>query len=128
MKKFKYTKSIKYKGINLNKFNYGTWAIQATTYGILSVKHISYIKQYIQKNIKKFKQFKFNITINKISTKKPLDTRMGGGKGSIYDSQYILKPGSIFLEFYNIPLNILFPIVKIINNKIPIKIKLININ
>lgn len=128
MKKFKFKKTIRHKGINIKKINYGTWAIQTTTYGVISVKHITYIKQYLQKNIKKFKQFKFNITINKIITKKPLDTRMGGGKGSIYDFQYFLKPGSIFLEFYNISLNIIFPIFKVINNKIPIKIKLLKIN
>ena len=128
MKKFKFTKSIKHKGINFKKFSYGTWAIQTITYGVLSVKHVTLIKQYLQKNIKKFKYFKFNITLNKISTKKPLDTRMGGGKGSISDTQYFLKPGSIFLEFYNIPSNIMFSIFKVITNKISIKVKLLNIN
>lgn len=127
MKKFKFTKSIKYKGINFNKCVYGTWAIQSTTYGVISTKHINFIKQYLQKNIKKFKNFKFNITLNQINTKKPLDTRMGGGKGSIYNIQYIVKPGSIFLEFYNIPLNIIFSIFKIITNKISIKIRLLNV-
>ena len=53
---------------------------------------------------------------------------MGGGKGSIYDTKYFLKPGSIFLEFYNIPTNIIFYIFKIITNKISIKMQLININ
>ena len=127
MKKFKFTKNIKFKGLNFNKCNYGIWAIQTTTYGVLSTKHINFMKQYLQKNIKKFKQFKFNITINKVTTKKPLDTRMGGGKSIISELQYCLKPGFIFLEFYNIPKNILFSIFKIIKNKIPIKIKLINI-
>lgn len=103
MKKFKFTKNIKFKGLNFNKCNYGIWAIQTTTYGILSTKHINFIKQYLQKNIKKFNQFKFNITINKVVTKKPLDTRMGGGKSIISELQYCLKPGFIFLEFYNIP-------------------------
>lgn len=127
MNKFRFTKFIKHKGLNINKCNYGTWAIQVTAYGILSVKHIFYIKQYLQKNFKKFKFFKFNISLNKITTKKPLDTRMGGGKGSICDTQYCLKPGSIFIEFYNIKKDVMFSIYKIINNKIPIKIKLINI-
>ena len=45
MKKFKFTKSIKYKGINFNKCIYGTWAIQTITYGKISVKHIFFIKQ-----------------------------------------------------------------------------------
>ncbi len=53
---------------------------------------------------------------------------MGGGKGTIYDLQYFLKPGSIIFEVYNIPLNILLPIFQIINNKIPIKIRLLSIN
>lgn len=128
MKKFKFTKSIKHKGLNFNNFTYGTWAIQTITYGILSVKHINYIKQYLQKKLKTFKQFKFNISLNKITTKKPLDSRMGGGKGSILDSQYFLKPGSIFLEFYNINSSIMISIFQIINNKIPIKIRLLNIN
>lgn len=127
-KNFKFTKNIKFKGLNFNKPKYGVWAIQTTTYGILSINHINFIKQYLQKNIKKFKQFKFNLTINKINTKKPLDSRMGGGKSAIYELQYVLKPGSIFLEFYNISKKIIFSFIKIINNKIPIKIKLINFN
>nr|YP_009186560.1 ribosomal protein L16 [Cyclospora cayetanensis]AKO71980.1 ribosomal protein L16 [Cyclospora cayetanensis] len=128
MKKFIFTKNIKYKGINFHKCIYGIWAIQNIKYGNLSNKHINFIKQYLQKNIKKIKCYKLNITINRIQTKKPLDTRMGGGKGSIYDTQYFLKPGFIFLEFYNIPVNIIFSIFKIFNTKLPIKIRLININ
>lgn len=128
MKKFKFTKTIKNKGLNFNKFNCGIWAIQTITYGLLSINQINYIKQYLQKSFKKYKHFKFNITLNKIITKKPLDTRMGGGKGSILDSQYVLKPGSIFLEFYNINSYAIIPIFRLINNKIPIKIRLISIN
>ncbi len=53
---------------------------------------------------------------------------MGGGKGSIYDRQYFLKPGSIVIEFYNISSDIILPISKIISNKISIKVKLLKIN
>lgn len=127
MKKFIYIKNLKFKGINFNKCTYGTWALQTITYGTLSIKHINIIKQYLQKKIKKFKQFKFNITLNKVKTKKPLDTRMGGGKSLISELQYFLKPGSIFLEFYNISENIIFFLYKKIINKIPIKIKLIKL-
>lgn len=127
MGKFKFTKSIKSKGVNFHKLNYGAWAMQSITYGTLSNKHILFIKQYLQKRLKRFKQFKFIITKNKITTKKPLDTRMGGGKGSIYDTQCFLKPGSIFLEFYNIPSELMRFIFKEISNKISIKIKLLNI-
>lgn len=125
MNNFKYTKSIYHKGVNFKTFKYGTWAFQNITYGSLSIKHITFIKNYLQKNIKKFKQYKFNITLNKISTKKPLDTRMGGGKGIIYDKQYFLKPGFIFLEFYNISSEVIFSMYKRIFTKIPIKVRLI---
>ncbi len=127
MKKFKFSKVLKYKGFTFNKFNYGTWAIQTNSYGIISVKHIAYIKQYLQKRFKKFKQFKFNLNINKIVTKKPLNTRMGGGKGSISELEYVLKPGCIFLEFYNINSDIMFSIFRVIKNKISIKLNLITI-
>lgn len=125
MNNFKYTKSIHHKGVNFKTFKYGIWAFQSISYGYLSIKHITFIKNYLQKNIKKFKQYKFNITLNRISTKKPLDTRMGGGKGVIYDKQYFLKPGFIFLEFYNISSEVIFSIYKRIFTKIPIKVRLI---
>lgn len=128
MKKFKFTKIIKHKGMKFNNCNYGVWAIQTISYGILSIKHVNYIKQYLNKRFKKCIQFKFNICLNKIVTKKPLDTRMGGGKGSILDLQYFLKPGSIFLELYNINLYKMISIFNLINNKISIKIRLLNIN
>lgn len=128
MTKFQFTKSIKSKGLKFSKLKYGTWAIQSITYGILSSKHVLSLKQYIQQSIKKVKQCKFTITVNKIATKKPLDSRMGGGKGSIYDRQYFLKPGSIVIEFYNISSDIILPISKIISNKISIKVKLLKIN
>lgn len=127
MKKFKFTKNIRFKGINFNKCIYGTWGLQTISYGILSIKHINIIKQYLQKNIKRVKQYKFIITLNKISSKKPLDTRMGGGKNLILKQEYFLKPGFIFLEFYNISEDIIFSIFKIIINKLPIKLRLINI-
>lgn len=128
MKNFKYTKTIKYKGINLKKIKYGKWAIQTSDYGILSNKHLILIKQELQKNFKKIKKFKLNFALNKIDTKKPLDSRMGGGKGLIYDKQYFLKPGSIFLEFSNVSSSLSFSIFKLIINKISIKVRLISIN
>lgn len=128
MKNFKYTKTIKHKGMNFKKVNYGEWAIQATDYGILSSKHLTLLRQDLQKNFKKVEKFKFNLTLNKIRTKKPLDTRMGGGKGLLYDNQYFLKPGSILLEFRNVSLSLILFIFRLIINKISIKLRLININ
>ena len=61
MTNFKYTKTIKHKGINLKKVRYGKWAIQVIEYGILSNKHLALLRQDLQKHFKKVKKFKLNL-------------------------------------------------------------------
>lgn len=125
MKKFKYTQQAKYKGNNYSKLYIGNWGLKTNSYGFISKKQYLLIKQLIQKINKKIK---FNITFNKVTTKKSLETRMGGGKGLIHEEQYFIKPGSIFLECYNTSFEMIFFISKIIYNKISLKLKLIILN
>lgn len=125
MKQFQYTKFIKHNGIKISSITYGIWGAQSIDYGFISEKHITFIKQYLQKILKKETTFKLKSTINVLYTKKPIETRMGGGKGAIYDKKYFIQPGSIFLEFGNISFPLLVSVLRTINSKLPLKLRLI---
>lgn len=127
MKRFNFSKKTKSKGFYLKVFNYGTWALQTIEYGYISKKQIEVIKQLFLKKIKKFNTFKFNITLNKIFTKKPLDSRLGGGKGLISEIKSFIKPGTIILEVYKLPPTLVFTIFRLISFKLPLKLKIIKI-
>jgi len=52
---------------------------------------------------------------------------MGGGKGPIYITKAFLKPGSILLELYDIPFNLMFHLARVISAKISLKLKIITL-
>lgn len=126
-RKFKYSKFNKHKSIKFQKLTYGIYAVQSLSYSYISIKQLDIIKQYFVKKFKKFKYINFKLNFNKIFTKKPLESRLGGGKGSFYMNKSYVKPGCIILESYNIPFNIFLSIIKIISYKLSLKLRIIKI-
>ena len=89
-KKTKFKKKQKGKRLNtitnitsLFKFNFGNIGLKAIECGHLTSKQINAIKQTINKIIKKKGKLKINIFPNTPISKKPLEVRMGKGKGNV---------------------------------------------
>jgi len=58
-------------------------------------------------------------------TCKPIEVRMGKGKGFLSYWCFPVKPGRLLFEFYGVSFFCALEIFKVIKNKLPVNIKLI---
>lgn len=110
------------KKININK---GTFAIQTKTSAIITNNQIDTIKLLITRKLKKKGQFWLNIFPHQPITKKPLETRMGKGKGNVYKWIQVIKAGQTFIEFEGMSETSAKNVLKKIKQKLPLSCKLI---
>jgi large subunit ribosomal protein L16 len=89
-KKSKFRKKQKGKKLNtvnrlnsLSKLNFGRLALKSVETGRLDSKQIIAMRQTINKVIKKNGKLKINIFPDTPFSKKPLEVRMGKGKGNV---------------------------------------------
>lgn len=119
--KFKKLKYVK-KSFFLLK---GTYGLQVLEFGFLNLNHLKMIAFFFNKNLKKTGKIWFNVTPNYIETKKPVETRMGRGKGNIENILVVLQPGKIFFEVTGFNKKFIEVLLKTILKKLPIKCRIL---
>lgn len=124
MNQFKYSRHLKQKGYNRHNIVYGLYGLKVCKNGYINKNQLLYIQQYIGRFSKKFI---LRVTLNRKITKKSLETRMGGGKGPIINERFYVKKGSIILEIWDISFELMSYFLKLINNKVNLKLKLLKI-
>ena len=100
-----------------------TIVLKAKTNGVMSIQELNSIYLILKKKFKK-KEFKIKILIDFFTTKKPLETRMGKGKGSLDKKVSWIKKGQNIIEFNNINLEKKITILKSIKKKSNINLNL----
>lgn len=101
----KYKKQQKGKSSRrINKFNqffqlrFGSIGLKAVSWGFLQSKEIKTVHQILNKVLKKRGFIKINIYPQTSISKKPLEIRMGKGKGNVNNWIVKVKPGTVLLE------------------------------
>lgn len=104
-KKTKYKKQQKGKNFNritnvynLNKFNLGSICLKSQGSGRLNSKQIESMRQSIQKIIKKAGRVIINIFPSTPISKKPVEVRMGKGKGNVSHWIFKVKSGIVLCQ------------------------------
>ena len=54
-------------------------------------------------------------------TKKPAETRMGGGKGDVFEYVVSVRPGRILFEMGGVPKDVAFEALRLAGYKLPVK-------
>lgn len=127
-------KKVKYKKIKkgkLSKYNFkfdylkfGTIGLKTLKSGILTAKQIEASRQAIVRKMKRKGKIWINIFPNMPITFKPIETRMGKGKGSFSHWAIKVKGGSILFEISGIPHNLAKNALKTGAVKLPLKTKI----
>lgn len=127
---FKFKRGFNSVKLRWPKLYCGNWAFQSLTKGILFEAHINFVRQLISRIPKKESNFKvlFNYNFNYIKTKKPLETRMGGGKSSILLEGCNITPGFVFIELVNTSDVLAYYLFSKLKTKFPFKIRLIRLD
>jgi len=76
----------------------GSIGLKALSFGRITTKQLQTLKQQINKQLKKKGRLKMNIFPQTPISKKPLEIRMGKGKGAVDHWVCKIKPGTILLE------------------------------
>ena len=104
---------------------FGTYGLKAVEPGWITGRQIEACRVSITRVVRKVGKMWIRIFPDKPITKKPLETRMGKGKGSPEFWVSNVKPGRILFEVEGVSKEIAQKAFKNAGNKLPIKTKLV---
>jgi large subunit ribosomal protein L16 len=131
---FKYKKQQKGKAFNkitgsfisgLTPLKFGSVGLKAVTSGRLTAKQINAVRQVISKRIKKLGRLKVNVFPHIPISKKPIEVRMGKGKGNVDHYIFKVKAGVILYEVETSFMSIAVKALKGGQMRLPLKTKII---
>ena len=105
--------------------NFGSYGLKAMEPGWITARQIEASRITISRFVRKVGKMWIRIFPDKPITKKPLETRMGKGKGSPEFWVSNVKPGGILFEVEGVSKEIAQKAFKNAGNKLPIKTKTI---
>ena len=108
-----------------NKLAYGEFGLQALEPAWITANQIEAARVAMTRYCKRFGKVWIKIFPDKPVTKKPLETRMGKGKGAPEYWVAVVKPGRIMFEIAGVPEETAREAMRLAANKLPIKCKFI---
>ncbi|NOY46522.1 MAG: 50S ribosomal protein L16 [Deltaproteobacteria bacterium] len=115
-------KGVAYRG---SRINFGDFALQAVGNGWVTNRQIEAARIAITRHIKRGGRVWIRIFPDKPITKKPLETRMGKGKGSPEGWVAVVKPGRILYEVRGVSEELARSALRLAQYKLPIKTRII---
>ena len=128
-KRTKYRKMM--KGRNRGKATrgtelaYGEYGLQALEGGWITSNQIEAARVAMTRFIKRGGKVWIKIFPDKPITKKPAETRMGSGKGSVEYWVAVVKPGRILFEMSEVDENLAKEALRLAAHKLPVKTKFV---
>lgn len=104
---------------------YGQFGLQALEPGRITANQIEAARVAMTRYIKRGGQVWIKIFPDKPVTKKPLETRMGKGKGAPEYWVAVVKPGRILFEIGGVSEELAREAMRLAANKLPIKAKFV---
>ena len=106
--------------------NFGSYGMKALEPGWITARQIEATRISISRRVRKVGKMWIRIFPDKPITKKPLETRMGKGKGSPEFWVANVRPGRILFEVEGISKELAQEAFRIAGNKLAIKTKLVS--
>ncbi|WGD33782.1 50S ribosomal protein L16 [Olleya sp. YS] len=103
----------------------GTFGIKSLDSNFLTSRQIEAARIAATRYMKREGQLWIKIFPDKPITKKPLEVRMGKGKGAVEYWAAVVKPGRILFEVGGVPLDIAKEALRLAAQKLPVKTKFV---
>lgn len=84
------------------KVSYGEFGLKSTTRGFLSAQQIEAARRVITRTLKRQGKLWIRMFPDKPMTKKPLEVRMGKGKGPVESWVAVVAPGKMLYELQGV--------------------------
>lgn len=104
---------------------YGDYAIQALEPGWITSRQIEAARRTIARAVRRGGKIYIRIFPDKPVTKKPLEVRMGSGKGNPEFWVSVVKPGRIMFELAGVQDDLSIKALKLASQKFPIKVRVL---
>ncbi|MFI3291463.1 MAG: 50S ribosomal protein L16 [Opitutales bacterium] len=100
---------------------FGDFAIQTLERGKITAAQLEAARIAINRHMKRKGKMWMRVFPQKSVTKKPAETRMGKGKGSVEYWCAVVKPGSIIFEAAGVPASVAKEAMRLADGKLPVK-------
>lgn len=128
-KRAKHRKSFRGKmGGNVSRgiaLNYGEYGLKAMSRGWVTSRQIEAARKAIMHSIRRGGRLWIRIFPDKPITKKPPETRMGGGKGDVYEYVAVVRPGLILFEMAGVTREQAHVALTLASAKLPVRTRFI---
>ncbi len=114
------------KSFRGNKIEFGEFAIKATEAGRIDSRQIESARIAMTRRVSRTGKTWIRVFPDKPLTKKPLETRMGKGKGAVEKWVMNIKPGRIIFEMAGVPEALAREALTLACHKLPFKTKIIS--
>ena len=118
--------SMRGKALRGNKITYGEYGIVATEPAWITANQIEAARVAMTRYIKRGGKVWIKIFPEKPVTHKPMETRMGKGKGNLEYWVAVVKPGRVMFEISGVSEEIAKEALRLAVHKLPIKCKIVS--
>ena len=108
-----------------HQLSYGMFGIKSLDSDFLTSRQIEAARIAATRYMKREGQLWIKIFPDKPITKKPLEVRMGKGKGAVEYWAAVVRPGRILFEVGGVPLDVAKEALRLAAQKLPVKTKFI---
>jgi large subunit ribosomal protein L16 len=115
-------RGIAYRGCDVS---FGDFALQATEPGKLTARQIEAARMAITRHVKRAGKLWIRVFPHRPVTKKPLEVRMGGGKGGVEEWAADVKPGFVLYELSGVDLPTAKEAFRLAGHKLPLGCRLL---
>ena len=131
-KRTKYRKQMKGRNRGLaqkgNSLDFGAFGLKATSRGQITSRQIEAARRAMTRHVKRGAKIWIRIFPDKPITKKPLEVRMGKGKGAPEYFVAVVRPGRILFEVEGVSEIIAKEALRLAAQKLPVKTRFIIAN
>ena len=128
-KRTKYRKQFKGRNRGVatrgNKVSFGEYGLKAAAHGRITSRQIEAARRALSRHIKRGGKVWIRIFPDKPISKKPLEVRMGSGKGSPEEWVAVVKTGRVLFEVAGVEESVAREALRLASHKLPIKCKII---
>lgn len=108
-----------------NKVSFGDMGLMSMDAGWITSRQIEAARRAITHSIQRGGRVWIRIFPSKPITKKAAETRMGGGKGDVYEHVAAIRPGRMLFEMGGVSKEIGLEALRLAAHKLPVKTKVV---
>ena len=105
--------------------SFGDFGLQATESSFVTSRQIEACRMAIQRHVKRAGKLWIRVFPDKPVTKKPLEVRMGSGKGGVEGWVAVVKPGKVMFELAGIPEADAREAFRLAGTKLPLSVRVL---